>query len=89
MSARLGSVHLPVQHAGEGGYRQPFARPVRMREYPPGPMQAQPLGNDWILIDIDFVVVIDEPVSQGLAENGGNRKGWQEAERQSQPTIGR
>jgi hypothetical protein len=88
MAAGLGSVELPIQHAGERGQRQPFIGTIRMRQYRADPMPGKPLRDIGIFIHIDIIVVVKEVISHGLAEDQPYQQRQKNADPESQSAIG-
>src|SRR5205809_7098054 len=68
MSPWLESVKLTIQHVRNGGHRMPVVS-MHMRESPVNPVNRETVRDSWILVDVLIVVIVDELVPKGLAED--------------------
>ena len=68
MPGRLQSVQLTIEHVRNGRERVPVAG-YRVRKSPGDAFQRKPCGDLCILINVLWIIVGDELMSQGLTEN--------------------
>src|SRR5205809_397596 len=68
MSPWLETVKLTIKHVRNGGQRMPVVS-MHMRESPLNPVNRETVRDSWIFVDVLIVVVVDELVPKGLAED--------------------
>jgi hypothetical protein len=61
MSPWLQPIDLAVRHVSDARERMPIIR-MHMGEDPQHAAESQPMGNDWVRIDVFVIIVIDESV---------------------------
>jgi len=68
MSPRLETVKLTIQHVRNGGKRMPVVS-MHMGEGPLNPLEGETVRDPWILVYVLIVIVVNELVPEGLAED--------------------
>src|SRR5436189_1356189 len=68
MSPGLDSVKLTIQHVRNGGKRMPVVS-MHMGEGPLYPFNGETVRNPRILVNVLIVVIVDELMPKGLAED--------------------
>src|SRR4029077_15040440 len=74
MAGRLQSVQLTIEHVRNGGERVPVTGD-RVRKSPRDPFQRKACGDLCILINVLWIIVGYELMSQGLTENRPRDRG--------------
>src|SRR5438477_13090314 len=68
MSLRLETVKLTIQHVRDGGKGMPVIS-MHMGEGPLNPLEGETVRDPWIFVYVLIVIVVDELVPNGLAED--------------------
>src|SRR5205085_8425742 len=68
MSPRLETIKLTIQHVRNSGQRMPVVG-MHMGEGPLNPVNGETIRDPWIFVNVLIVVVVDELVPKGLAED--------------------
>ena len=77
-----------MQSEREGGEGKPYYF-INLSEGPDASAPTEPPGDGGILVNIKIIVVVDELMVQGLAENGPDGCGEKQADGDREPGPGR
>ena len=69
VAAGVQSIQLAIEHVRKRGQRMPVPR-MSMRECVDYPFSGKSSYDEWIFIDVNVIIKIDEIVSQRLTEYG-------------------